>query len=109
MSNIKILDPIYDLDTLYSLRGNAKYYIHGHSVGGTNPSLVEAMFFGKPIFCFDVIFNRETTFNKAYYWKNVEELIALIQRMNLNGEIMSVLAEKHYTWKQIAKEYENLY
>ena len=43
--NIKILDPIYELDTLYALRSNAGYYIHGHSAGGTNPSLVEAMFF----------------------------------------------------------------
>jgi len=36
--NLLILDPIYDLDILYALRNNAKVYIHGHSVGGTNPS-----------------------------------------------------------------------
>lgn len=53
--NISIVDPVYDLDTLHCLRSNAGYYIHGHSAGGTNPSLVEAMFFGCPILCYDVV------------------------------------------------------
>lgn len=65
--NISIVDPVYDLDTLHCLRSNAGYYIHGHSAGGTNPSLVEAMFFGCPILCYDVVYNRETTNHEAYY------------------------------------------
>ncbi len=56
--NIILLDAIYDLGVLYTLRANAEMYVHGHSAGGTNPSLVEAMFFGCPILCYDVVYNR---------------------------------------------------
>ncbi len=59
--NIDIVDAIYDLDVLYTLRVNAGMYIHGHSAGGTNPSSVEAMHFGMPILACDVVYNRETT------------------------------------------------
>lgn len=107
--NIVILDAIYDLKVLYALRINAKMYIHGHSAGGTNPSLVEAMFFGCPILCYDVVYNRETTQNKAYYWKNVLELQALINKIDLDGEVMIEIAKEEYTWSHIAAKYELLY
>ena len=55
--NIEMLDPIYDINKLFKLRGEAKAYVHGHSAGGTNPSLVEAMYFSIPIFAFDCNFN----------------------------------------------------
>ena len=108
-SNITLLDSIYDLGILYTLRKNAKYYIHGHSAGGTNPSLVEAMFFGRPILSFDVIYNRETTKNKAHYYKNAEELTALIEQGVDNGKELKQTASEEYTWSKIAKEYEALY
>jgi glycosyltransferase involved in cell wall biosynthesis len=108
-SNIHLLESVYDLDMLFTLRKNAGLYIHGHSAGGTNPSLVEAMFFGCPILAFDVVYNRATTFNKAYYFKNSMELITLIAHPRLDGHIMRLLAEQHYTWKLIAKQYEALY
>lgn len=107
--NIKMLDPIYDLDTLYVLRSNARYYIHGHSAGGTNPSLVEAMFFGCPIIAYNVVYNRETTENKAYYFNNSDDIVALLQRNDLMGEVMKDIAINQYTWKKIAKQYEALY
>lgn len=111
--NITLLDPIYDLDILYSLRANAGVYIHGHSAGGTNPSLVEAMFFGVPVLAFDVVYNRETTQNKALYFKNVEELLVLCYEkeevMKANAEAMREIAEKEYTWKKIAQQYEACY
>lgn len=107
--NILLLDSIYDLEILHTLRKNAKYYIHGHSAGGTNPSLVEAMFFGRPILSFDVVYNRETTFDKAYYYNNADELMELMKRDDLDGALMSELAQEHYTWNRIAKEYEALY
>ncbi len=107
--NISIVDPVYDLDTLHCLRSNAGYYIHGHSAGGTNPSLVEAMFFGCPILCYDVVYNRETTNHEAYYWKNADELLQLLKRTDLNGKPMVDFATTHYTWKRIAKQYEALY
>lgn len=107
--NIKMLDPIYDLDTLYTLRNHCSSYVHGHSAGGTNPSLVEAMFFGKPIFCFDVVYNRATTCDKAYYFKNSDDLVNLLNTGHLDGKIMKDIAYSNYTWKHIALQYESLY
>lgn len=107
--NISCLDAIYDLDVLYALRSNAGFYVHGHSAGGTNPSLVEAMFFGCPILAYDVVYNRETTQGQAYYFSNVEELERLLQRTDLRGDIMKSIAEKEYTWKHISQQYCALY
>ncbi len=108
-AHIHFVDSEYNLDKLYALRNHCACYIHGHSAGGTNPSLVEAMFFGRPILCYDVIYNRETTFRKAYYWKTTEELQQLLERSDLKGDEMRKLAEKAYVWKHIAKQYEALY
>lgn len=107
--NIIIQDPIYNIDILYALRKNAGMYIHGHSAGGTNPSLVEAMFFGCPILCYDVVYNRASTQGKAYYWENVDELVDLLNRTDLCGDVMRSIAQKEYTWKAIASQYEALY
>ena len=108
-SNIKLIDSIYDLDILYTLRSNARCYIHGHSAGGTNPSLVEAMFLGRPILAYDVVYNRETTYQKAYYWKNSEQLQQLVERNDLTGNNTMLVAQQYYTWASISKQYEELY
>ncbi len=108
-ANITLLDSIYDLGILHTLRTNAEMYIHGHSAGGTNPSLVEAMFFGRPILAYGVVYNRETTHHKAHYWQNSDELLQLIGKEGLSGEKIKEVAEQHYTWAKITKEYENLY
>lgn len=108
-SNIKFIDSIYDLDILYTLRSNARCYIHGHSAGGTNPSLVEAMFLGRPILAYDVVYNRETTYQKAYYWQNSEQLQQLVERNDLTGNDTMLVAQQHYTWASISKQYEELY
>lgn len=107
--NIKMLSPIYELKALFALRNNADSYIHGHSVGGTNPSLVEAMFFGKPIICYDVIYNRATTFELAHYFKTSEDLISLLNQNLKSGDSLLKAAFNHYTWKHIVKQYEEVY
>lgn len=110
--NILISDPIYDIDVLYALRGNCLAYIHGHSAGGTNPSLVEAMFFGVPIVAFDVVYNRETTGNKALYFSDSSSLSELMDSSLVTakvGEDMKEHAERYYLWKTIAAQYESLY
>ena len=109
MPSIHIVESVYDLDVLYTLRKHARVYVHGHSAGGTNPSLVEAMFFGCPILAYDVVYNRETTYNKAYYYKDSTDLIRLSQNPHLNGSSMRELAEQHYLWKTIVKQYEALF
>lgn len=107
--NINMHAPEYNLDTLYTLRSNAAMYIHGHSAGGTNPSLVEAMFFGKPILAYDVIYNRATTNQQAYYFNNSEQLLDLLNQEGLDGTAMRTIAQNQYTWKKIASQYEALY
>ena len=109
-SNLKLLDAVYDLDTLFALRNNCYAYIHGHSAGGTNPSLVEAMFFGKPIIAFDVVYNRATTFDKASYFACQADLKKILDSGELcDGDVMRQLAYEHYTWDDIVKGYEALY
>lgn len=112
--NICLLTPVYDLKVLSVLRGNCMYYLHGHSAGGTNPSLVEAMFFGRPVFAFNVIYNRETTEEKACYFTCAEELKELINQSSIdilqeNGENMQEIAKRRYLWRHIAQQYEELY
>lgn len=107
--NIHLVDSVYDLDELYALRSQCRWYIHGHSAGGTNPSLVEAMFFAKPILAFDVVYNRETTENQAYYFQTVEQLKDLLTLPVTTGYVMKEIALRRYTWKHIAARYEALY
>ena len=103
-------DAVYDLEVLYALRSGAALYIHGHSAGGTNPSLVEAMFFGKPIYAFDVSYNRESTFGKAAYFSDADGLCRLLAgEWACKGEELAVLAREHYRWADIAARYEALY
>ncbi len=106
---IRIQDAIYDLDILYALRSNAGLYIHGHSAGGTNPSLVEAMHFGIPIAAWDVVYNRETTEGKAYYFRTPEELQGISGRTDISGDKMIEIARRRYTWKTISQQYCDLF
>lgn len=111
--NITLLDPIYNQRTLDLIRGNAALYIHGHSAGGTNPSLVEAMYLGLPIFAFGVSYNRTTTENKALYFYDKDELLALIKNTPFDqlkemGQTMKVIAKRRYTWAVISEKYKEL-
>lgn len=112
--NIELLEPIYDLDRLYQLRIQCSRYIHGHSAGGTNPSLVEMMHFGIPIFAFDCSFNRYSTDDKAHYFNSIEELSRLMNSTNndelkKNALAMKDIALKRYTWSKITENYESIY
>lgn len=111
--NIRLIKPIYDTNILSVFRSYASVYIHGHSVGGTNPSLVEIMFFNVPIISFDVIYNRYTTENKAHYFKDIEELKELIEKPSSffiqNSLNMNKIAIRRYTWSIISSKYEKCY
>ncbi len=113
-NNIELLDPIYDLDELYHLRKMCSLYLHGHSAGGTNPSLVEMMHFGCPIFAFDCSFNRHSTDNQAHYFTDVDSLTRLIQSIShdqkfVNGQSMLAIAKDRYTWTKVAEQYESTF
>jgi glycosyltransferase involved in cell wall biosynthesis len=111
--NLFLLDPIYDQQKLDTIRGNATVYIHGHSAGGTNPSLVEAMYLGLPVIAYGVSYNKTTTEQKALYFKTSDELISLIEGtkfadLKALGSVMANVAQRRYTWKRIAEQYRKL-
>ncbi|MFY9260090.1 MAG: DUF1972 domain-containing protein [Gallionella sp.] len=112
-SRLFLLDPIYDLGKLKTLRAQATIYIHGHSAGGTNPSLVEAMHFGRPVLAFDCNFNRSTTEDQALFFSSENELATLVEKTPLevlksNGETMQAIAARRYTWQIVAQQYFQL-
>lgn len=110
-SNIEIVDPIYDVSTLFERRKKCSLYVHGHSAGGTNPSLVEMMHFAKPILAFDCNYNRASTEDKASFFANEAELIKLIQgnELSANGTDMLDIAKRRYTWDIVKKQYFSLF
>lgn len=107
--NYHLLDAIFDVDELYVLRKNARLYIHGHKAGGTNPSLVETMFFDIPILAYDVVYNRETTFNMAEYFTDSTRLSYLIESEIAFNPLLKEKALKEYKWSSIAASYEKLF
>lgn len=112
-SNLHLLDPIYEQETIDELRGNCALYIHGHSVGGTNPSLVEAMNLGLCCLVYDVSYNRETTENQAYYFQDVTSLKELVVNFISDndsavldcGARMLEIAQRRYRWSVITDSY----
>lgn len=111
--NIFLIDPIYNQLGLDLLRSNATLYVHGHSAGGTNPSLVEAMYLGLPIISYHVSYNKTTTENKAQYFSNKSDLLDILNNISdddlaVLGADMKSIADRRYTWELIAKKYEAL-
>ncbi|WP_026968964.1 DUF1972 domain-containing protein [Algoriphagus terrigena] len=110
IKNIILYNPIYETEELNVLRSNCYFYLHGHSAGGTNPSLVEAMYLGLPVIAYGVNYNRETTFGKAIYFSDFDELKKLLfQIRDLDRDQMKLdlakLAKKNYSWRAITKKY----
>jgi glycosyltransferase involved in cell wall biosynthesis len=109
-SRLLLLDPIYDSTRLAQLRESCAIYLHGHSVGGTNPSLVEMLFYDCVLCCFDVVYNRVTANECASYFKNATELTqcinAVIKAEVINGAQQARIALRaKYTSEVIAAAY----
>lgn len=110
LNHIHLLNPIYEPTELNMLRSNCSVYIHGHSAGGTNPSLVEAMYLGLPILAFDVIYNRVTTEFKGVYFQSKHDLISNLislsdSELQVLGQQMQSIANRRYTWSFISNKY----
>lgn len=115
---IKFVGTVYDQELLKKIRENAYGYLHGHSVGGTNPSLLEALGSTKLSLLLDVGFNREVAKDSALYWNkekgsltsliNKAESITLEERKKLEMQAKKRIKE-HYIWEKIAMEYKMLY
>lgn len=111
--NLILLDAIYEREKLDVLRSNCTLYIHGHSAGGTNPSLAEAMYLGLPVFAYASGYNEYTSGNKAKYFKNKQDLVDLLnnyQSIDLEkmGSDLKEIAQKKYRWSAIADAYKKL-
>ena len=113
--SIRFLGGVYDKSKLEALRFGCKAYLHGHSVGGTNPSLLEALGSGNIIIAHDNVFNREVTDNKMKYFSSPEECSeAILDVEKLSYDDISTykkLAVKRikdfYNWERIAQDYYN--
>ena len=108
--HLHLLDPIFEPEELNTLRSNCTLYVHGHSAGGTNPSLVEAMYLGRPILAFDVLYNRITTQQKALYFSNAGDIcrvLAKLDKYDLEAlaSTMKSIANRMYLWSRIARLY----
>jgi glycosyltransferase involved in cell wall biosynthesis len=114
--HIKMLDPIYEQMPLDEIRGNCLFYVHGHSVGGTNPSLVEAMNLGLMIVAFKAAYNVETTEGKAIYFDDEQSLVKILYELEGNRielkdyqHAMKEIARRRYRWEIIAEKYLQLF
>ncbi|WP_459524183.1 beta 1-4 rhamnosyltransferase Cps2T [Leuconostoc lactis] len=112
---IKFVGTVYDQPLLRYIRENAYAYLHGHEVGGTNPSLLEALSSTQLNLLVDVGFNRDVARDAALYWnKNSGDLANTIKQADSYSSVQLVENEKSakaiiesgYTWEKINDEYE---
>lgn len=115
---IKFVGTVYDKELLMKIRENAYGYFHGHEVGGTNPSLLEALATTDLNLLLDVGFNKEVAEDSALYWsKKNGDLARLIDKADLmSGKDIAELSVKakkriadEYSWKKITEDYENAF
>lgn len=113
---IKFVGTVYDAELLKKIREQAFAYIHGHSVGGTNPSLLEALASTKLNLLFDVGFNREVAQNSGLYWTGERGSLAKLlkcvdqfddTKMKDYDKISTRQITTRYSWRKIIAKYES--
>lgn len=114
-ARIKFVGTVYDQELLKKIREGAYGYFHGHEVGGTNPSLLEALGSTNLNLLLDVGFNREVAQDAAMYWTkddgNLSQLINECDDMNREelGHKAKERVNTAYSWKYICNRYETLW
>ena len=113
---VKFVGTVYDRDLLNYIRENAFAYFHGHEVGGTNPSLLEALESTKLNLLLDVGFNREVGEDGALYWKKDQLASVIDQAEQLDEQAIEDLNQKSskriaeaFTWEKIVTDYEKVF
>jgi glycosyltransferase involved in cell wall biosynthesis len=111
---VRFLGGVWDQDLIDQLYTNARTYLHGHSVGGTNPSLLRAIGAGAATIAFDVSFNREVVGESGRYFasaadaaKLIDEAEADLPGIRARGDAARVRAAA-YDWDDVALRYERL-
>lgn len=112
---IHMLGGVYDQDLLDALYFHAFTYMHGHSVGGTNPSLLRAMGAGTAVIAYDVGFNRETLDGTGWFFRDAASLADMVQhaeaavdRVGTEGSSLRQRATSSFSWDAVADAYEEL-
>ncbi|MDV8069619.1 DUF1972 domain-containing protein [Rhodococcus sp. IEGM 1366] len=113
---IKWLGHVSDDQKLFSLWQNAGAYFHGHSVGGTNPALVQAMACGAPTVARDTVYNREVLAEAAYFVKptvnsissGLQNLLSSPLEQRRLGNLALTRAQQHYTWDLVCQDYASI-
>jgi len=108
---------IHDQSLIKELHCNCFAYLHGHSVGGTNPSLLKAMGYGNCILALDTVFNREVLGDTGLFFsKDERELATLMQRVEKEPALVDQLRrkapqriEKEYSWDKVSEQYDRLF
>jgi glycosyltransferase involved in cell wall biosynthesis len=111
---VRLLGALWDQEQLNQLYAHALTYVHGHSVGGTNPSLLRAAGAGAFTIAYDVRFNREVLGDHASYFTTAAELAEWLGRAESDpagaerrgGELQR--AVKRYNWDDVTDQYEEL-
>lgn len=113
--NIVFAGPIYNAQCLNVLRKNARIYLHGHSVGGTNPSLLEAMACRAVICAHNNIFNRFVLNTNAFYFRSVKDIEKILQKPFAKAEFNNWMEnniqklENEYNWEKITDQLESYF
>jgi glycosyltransferase involved in cell wall biosynthesis len=110
VSGISLRSPIYDQAQLGIIRAGSAAYVHGHSVGGTNPSLVEAIYHSNRVLAYDCAFNRATLDNAGEYFTDEAELSALMKKPQsglIDPKTLDRLRAR-YRWDAITQQYLDL-
>ena len=115
--SIQFVGGIYDKKELDSLRHFAMGYFHGHSVGGTNPSLLEAMACQCFIIAHDNMFNRKVLFESALYFDHPDRVRSIIEQLSvLRNQQSSIFIkanleriETEYQWDNVVAQHEQLF
>lgn len=117
-SRIKFVGTVYDQELLKKIRENAYGYLHGHEVGGTNPSLLEALASTDLNLLLNVGFNREVAEDTSIYWnKKSDDLAKLIDKLDMMSELeidrigkkSTLRVKENYSWNYIITEYEKIF
>ncbi len=117
-ANDRIIFPgaIYDPQVVEALRFFCRFYVHGHQVGGTNPSLVEALGAGNAVLAHDNKFNRWVAGETAEYFSDVTSLERLLREMFVSDDLIERCKEgsrkqfdKNFKWNVVLHKYERLF
>lgn len=116
-SRIELVGQIHDQALLKELWCNCYAYLHGHSVGGTNPALLRAMGYGSAVLARDTVFNREVLGDTGRFFDHdVDAVAALIDAADAAPAEMAALRERaagpireRYSWEKIVDDYERVF